>query len=218
MNFFVVLLAAGQGSRFSADIPKTFIEFEGNPLWIKPYSLFREQSWVSKVVVTVPKELLNHHSLELLSRNNDLCVVGGSTRRSSVKKALDVLSSSLTDEEKCQSYVLIHDAARAFLSSGLLLRIKEAVIQFQAVTAAIPSTDSLIKVDIKTSEVKESLSRTEIFRVQTPQAFRFDLIEKAHSEFKDEATDDASMVQTIHPVHFVFGDESNRKVTFQGDL
>ena len=218
MNFFVLLLAAGQGTRFGGDIPKTFVEFDGSPLWVKSYSTFRSCGWISKVFLTIPQTLENHYSLSVLNSHNDTSVIGGKTRRESVQKALEAISNEVPRDQWENSYVFIHDAARAFLSSSLIERLKDAVLQYQAVTAAIPSVDSVVIVDTSTSKIKNSLPRQSIFRVQTPQVFRLDLIERAHQEYIGEPTDDASMVEPFHPVHIVFGEESNRKVTFLSDL
>ncbi len=218
MKFFVVLLAAGQGSRFGADIPKTFVSLEGAPLWMAPYKVFRAQSWVSRVVLTVPPQYLSDSSLVALKQHNDMVIAGGDTRRASVDNALSAIASQLTVEEKSKSFVLIHDAARAFVTADILTRTKDAVVKHSAVTTAIPSTDSLVMVDPVTLRVERSLPRQKMYRVQTPQAFRFDLIEQAHRTYKGNPTDDASMVEPLHPIHVVLGDESNIKVTYRADL
>jgi 2-C-methyl-D-erythritol 4-phosphate cytidylyltransferase len=147
-----------------------------------------------------------------------MVIAGGDTRRASVDNALSAIASQLTVEEKSKSFVLIHDAARAFVTADILTRTKDAVVKHSAVTTAIPSTDSLVMVDPVTLRVERSLPRQKMYRVQTPQAFRFDLIEQAHRTYKGNPTDDASMVEPLHPIHVVLGDESNIKVTYRADL
>jgi 2-C-methyl-D-erythritol 4-phosphate cytidylyltransferase len=129
--------------------------------------------------------------------------------------------------------LLLHDAARPFVSQDIIARVCEALMEHEAVTVAIPSTDTVYEmVDAKVARIPQ---RSAIMRAQTPQAFRLELIVAAYTkalgaDICDEqvcaachlpATDDCGIVHEHMPeipIHIVRGEEQNKKITFKEDI
>ena len=118
------------------------------------------------------------------------------------------------------THVLIHDAARPCTSPELVDRILDALASYAAVVPAVAATDTLIR-DYQ-GRVDAIIDRVHVAGVQTPQAFRFDLILRAHREAKArgfQSSDDGSLVLALgEPVHTVPGERTNIKVTFRDDV
>ncbi|MEE0921883.1 MAG: 2-C-methyl-D-erythritol 4-phosphate cytidylyltransferase, partial [Paludibacteraceae bacterium] len=129
--------------------------------------------------------------------------------------------------------LLLHDAARPFVSQDIIARVCEALEEHEAVTVAIPSTDTVYEmVDGKVARIPQ---RSTIMRAQTPQAFRLELIAEAYTKALGvdglsaeacatchlPATDDCGVVFNHLPevsVHIVLGEEQNKKITFKEDI
>jgi len=146
-----------------------------------------------------------------------LFVTGGSTRRESVFNALSCLESYNPD------YVLIHDGARPWVSASLIENLIKAVIEYNAVIPLQPLTDTPKECDEQGSFVKNHLKRSSTGIAQTPQAFKFSDIHKAHEKAAiandEEFTDDAEIWgRFCGQVAVIPGDPSNKKITFLEDL
>jgi 2-C-methyl-D-erythritol 4-phosphate cytidylyltransferase/2-C-methyl-D-erythritol 2,4-cyclodiphosphate synthase len=143
-------------------------------------------------------------------------VWGGATRQASVRAGLDGLSVS------SPGIVLIHDAARPFVSGALIDRAIAAARQNAAAVPAVAIADTVKKID-KSAIVIETLDRNQLRTVQTPQAFVFDLIVDAHRRAaaagRDDFTDDAALAEWAgHPVSVFEGDPANVKLTTSDDF
>jgi 2-C-methyl-D-erythritol 4-phosphate cytidylyltransferase len=145
-------------------------------------------------------------------------IAGGSERWESSWKAIEAYEG----ERGC---LLLHDCARPFVSQRILEDIAKALEQHEAVTVAVPVTDTLYKVESLKPRVESIPSRSEYMRAQTPQAFHLDTIATAYrralAEGKVAATDDAGIVHTYMPevpIYIVQGDETNRKITYKEDI
>lgn len=139
-------------------------------------------------------------------------VAGGVRRQDSVRNGLEAT-------EGC-SIVVVHDAARPLCPPALLRDVVAAASASGAATAAVPCVDSIKRVDDR-GVVVESVPRLGLVRVQTPQAFRRDLLVEAHRRAVEEgreADDDSALVETFSAVVTVAGDPSNIKVTTPDDL
>jgi 2-C-methyl-D-erythritol 4-phosphate cytidylyltransferase len=130
------------------------------------------------------------------------------------------LAYGLADERKA---LWFHDAARPFVSQRIIAEVAEALEQHEAVTVAIPVTDTLYH--IANSQVKDIPARSEYMRAQTPQAFHYDVVFGAYAQaIADEelrATDDVGVVRKYAPkqkIYIVEGEEANRKITYKEDL
>ncbi len=216
----LVLVAGGTGTRMNSAIPKQFLEIR--PGWmILEETLSRLLSSVRfvSVVVVVPESYIRT-SVETVTRivpeGTDLSVTaGGHCRQESC--AIGVFSISGAPRD----LVMIHDAARPFVSAQLMDRLLRAGRTVGAAIPVIPSRDSLVTAH--DGLVLEYLDRSCINQVQTPQVFRLESIRFAHQEARNSectnACDDATLVNRIgYPVATVDGDPGNLKVTTPEDL
>ena len=194
MNVWGIVVAAGSGDRFGG--AKHVAELGGRPLWQWAAGLL-EEAGVSDVVLVgdVPGG-----------------VAGGTRRQDSVAAGLSEVPGSA-------DIVLIHDAARPLASNELVRRLLDALTEPDVAGAVpgLPLTDTIKRVS--EGKIDGTLERSGLVAVQTPQAFRADVLRKAHREVTLEVTDDASMVEAIGgTVIVVEGDPANLKVTFRADL
>ena len=143
-------------------------------------------------------------------------VSGGATRQASVRAGLEALRATRPD------FVLIHDAARPFLTGALITRAIDAAAEHRAAVPAVPVADTVKKVDEREA-VTETLDRSRLRLVQTPQAFAFDLIVEAHQRAaaagRDDFTDDAALAEWAgHRVTVFPGETTNVKLTTNDDF
>jgi 2-C-methyl-D-erythritol 4-phosphate cytidylyltransferase len=219
-KYSVIIPAAGSGSRLGTNLPKALVPVAGKTILERSISLFLNNPSVCKIIVPVPRGNLN----DLQNKSEDWFgeesgkvsfITGGSTRQESVKLALLELERL---EFSLNNYVLVHDAARCLLSQNLIELVMKEVVEYNAVTVGLLSVDSLKEVDSNKKIVK-SLIRENVWQVQTPQAFRFDILLKAHKQAEHlNYSDDASLVEQNQSVHIVQGQKSNIKITYKEDL
>lgn len=194
-SFAAIIVAAGSGTRFGR--PKHGLLLAGKPLWRWSIDAF-EEAGASEVLVVgdVPGG-----------------VPGGTRRRDSVRAGLDALTSG-------SPIVLIHDAARPLAGVGLIGAVVAALAGtgVQGAIPAIPVTDTIKRSD--GSRIVETIDRSDLVAVQTPQGFRTEALLDAHRSFPTrDATDDAALVERNGgTVVIVDGDRANFKITFPGDL
>lgn len=219
-DFIAIILAAGKGTRLGAGRSKGLLELSSpeDLVIVRVLRTFSAESRIKEFVVTSsPDEIADFKNLklaELLNRPVSI-IEGGASRQESVKAALEFIERRGADE---YGYVLVHDAARCLLSSALVQASVDGAIKHGAITTALPVIDSIKEVNAG-KEVVCSLDRSKLWAVQTPQAFKFELLLKAHNQSTaPDATDDASLVEKIGKVHVVPGERTNFKVTTKEDL
>jgi 2-C-methyl-D-erythritol 4-phosphate cytidylyltransferase len=199
MEAGVVLVAAGEGRRFGG--PKAFVDLEGRTLLERAAAAFAA---LRDRVAVVRKEDMARVRLP-----GWRVVAGGVRRRDSVANGLLALGPG-TDA------VLVHDAARPLVSAALVERVLAALSRHPAVVPAVPLSDTVKRV--RGDTVLETLDRTTLMAVQTPQGFRVDLLRRALSR-EEDATDEAALVERLPAdVRTVAGDPLNLKVTAPEDL
>lgn len=203
-----IIVAAGQGLRAGGDVPKQFAPLGGRPMLAYSVAALRDHPAVSQVVVAVgagQEALLAHAVGEVAS------VAGGATRRLSVLAALEALA----DDPPAR--VLIHDAARPFLSHAVIDRLLAPLDACEGAIPVLPVADTLVRHD---GMLGETVARDHLYRVQTPQAFVFDAVLAAHRGWTGpEPTDDAQMVRDAgHEVTIVAGDAMLEKITHPADF
>lgn len=190
-----MVLAAGSGVRYGG--PKHDLELDGVPLWRRSVSVL-EATEIDTVIVVGPVEG---------------GIPGGARRRDSVAAGLATIPDDV-------DWVLIHDAARPLLTRALVTTVIDAVLagNSDAVVPALAVTDTLKLVS--DGMVIETVDRSQLVAVQTPQAFRLPLLREAHLvDPDDDATDDAGLVERVGgTVAVVPGDRINIKITHAGDL
>jgi len=211
-KIYVVIPAAGSGSRMRAFIPKLLLELAGVPIIVRTLRTILTLECVEQIVVTAPRDYLEQYERLLVAESRKVnVIIGGTSRQESVCKALDFIKA---DDD---ALVLIHDGARCFVTLDVLKRAIEGAVRFHAITVAVPVVDSIKRAN-GDKVVLESLDRSSLWSIQTPQVFEYGIIKKAHASKCDMSTDDASLVEKVFPVHIVLGDEKNFKVTTPFDL
>ncbi|GIW40058.1 MAG: 2-C-methyl-D-erythritol 4-phosphate cytidylyltransferase [Candidatus Binatia bacterium] len=216
MEVGALVAAAGQGTRLGETLPKAFVELEGRPLLWWTVSALARSPHIGSLTVAVPAGCVERASDALREiRAFPIRVVeGGATRQESVYRAL-------RSSPEHWALVLVHDAARPFVSPRLVEDCIHAAAELEAVVAALPVTDTIKEVD-SSGKVLRTLDRVRLRAVQTPQVFRRSLLAEAHERARQEgyrATDDAALVERLgRPVWVVRGSRENRKITTPEDL
>ena len=209
----VVIVAAGSASRMGG-IDKVMAPLAGEPMIARTARAFQECDAVKKIVVVTRQDLI----LPITSLCSGMdkvkaVVAGGSSRQESVHLGLNALSGEV-------QLVAVHDGARPLVSWQLIDRVIRAANTYGAAAPAIPVKDT-IKV-VQGGVVKTTPDRSELYAVQTPQVFDFDLLRGALKKVEQEqlqVTDDCSAVEQMGMrVKIVEGDERNLKVTTPMDL
>ncbi len=213
-----IILAAGKGDRFENETPKQFVKLAGLPLITHTLKIFNNYPDIKEIIIVTLKEYIEK-TWELVSlyglNKVTKIVLGGATRQESSKIGIDCCGAD-TD------FLLIHDSVRPFLSNFALKKMIEAVKKYKAVDMVIPSADTIVEVD-KRNFIVNIPDRAKHRRGQTPQAFEYSLIKKAHEKaIKDNLsnfTDDCSLVLRLgHKVYTVNGEEQNIKITYPLDF
>ena len=215
MKNIAVILAAGNGLRFGGKVPKQFIVLQNKAVLRHSVETFMNAKNIDELVLIVNKNYIDNYLkiIKLLNYTKDLFLVeGGSTRQESVKKAIDYLSTK--NEE---AIVLVHDAARPFVTEKIIDDNIEAVKQYKCCTTAIPCTDSVYVTEngLFTKELK----RENVYLAQTPQSAYLSIYKKSLDNVNEIYTDDAAIFASQGYVpHIVPGDKKNVKITFPEDI
>jgi 2-C-methyl-D-erythritol 4-phosphate cytidylyltransferase len=216
MMVSVVVPAAGEGRRMRAPgAPrKQFRELGGEPLLVRTLRVFDRHPGVDSLVVAGPPgeeaslaEALRGYGLGKLHA----VVVGGATRQASVGEGLAAVPEGT-------ELVLVHDAVRPFVSAASISAVIAVSKEEGAAALAIPVADTLRRGE-PGGTFAETVPREDLWRMQTPQAFRLDLLREAHTRFRDAVgTDEVELVRRLgHPVRVVEGSPFNLKVTTPED-
>jgi len=245
LSFAVIIPAAGTGKRFAggeSNRNKLEQELAGRPVFLRSVELFLNRDNVKQIIVAVNPhavdefqfrwgDKLNFHGVEV--------VPGGKVERwETVKNALAAVSDQCT-------HVAIHDAARPLATAKLIDRVFEAAKQYDAVTPAVPVSATLKKVQTvdqaddadkdpldailgsvgkpitNMQHVVETIDRTNLVAVQTPQAFAIDLLRRAYADVgnAEVVTDDAALIEALgEMVYVVEGETTNLKITVPADM
>jgi len=206
-----IIAAGGRGARFGGDTPKQLLTLGGRSILQRTIEAFVASSCITELVVALPRELAQSPPRYVTHTGKPTRIVeGGDRRQDSVARAFLSIS---TEAE----VVVIHDAARPFVTDGLIRRTIEAARDTGAAIAALPARDTVKQTDAA-GIVIGTLSRDEIHLAQTPQAFRVDILREALAR-GGEATDEAALVERAgHRVRVVPGDPENLKITTPADL
>ena len=207
----VILVAAGRGARFGRD--KLWEPLGGRPVLAHALAALAAPPVARLALVVASERLREARALtdELAQAGSLPAVVvpGGARRQDSVRNGLSALGP-------CE-WVAVHDAARPFVTQALLQRTLAAAQATGAAVAAVPLTDTVKRV--QAGIVVETLTRAELWAVQTPQVFRTSLLARAHREATDEVTDDATLVERGGgQIGVAEGAYDNIKITTPEDL
>jgi len=212
-----VIVAAGRGYRAGGELPKQYREIVGEPV-IRPTLLaFLGHPQIDAVQAVIHPDDAGAFRAATAGLNNLLPPVsGGATRQASVRAGLEALRNTAPD------LVLIHDAARPFLTSALIAKAITAAEAHGAAVPAIAITDTVKKID-EQDTVSETLDRSRLRTVQTPQAFAYNLIVELHHRAaaagREDFTDDAALAEWAgHRVSVFAGEPTNVKLTTNDDF
>jgi 2-C-methyl-D-erythritol 4-phosphate cytidylyltransferase len=215
MNYKVVIPAAGQGKRMKAGKNKQFIKLRDVPVIIHTLRVFEQDAWCEEIILAVNQDEMGQFQ-ELLSSYhiNKVCslIIGGEERQHSVYNGLKVL--------KNEGIVLIHDGARPFVTEEAIHRLVRVAFEEKAAVLGVPVKDTMKRV--QGGAIIDTIERSSLWAIQTPQAFLVPFIKHAHEEARKQSflgTDDASLVEQIgERVKVVESDYDNIKLTTPEDL
>ena len=212
----VIIVAGGSGTRVGGQELKQFRWIAGKPMLLHSLQTFMARPDVISVVCVLRPALAGDPPPWIFQCDVDrlMISIGGKTRQQSVANGLE----DLVDEAKI---VLIHDAARPGVTDSMIGRVIDAVRHDGAAIAALPVTDTIKSVDAA-GRITQTVDRSRLWRAQTPQGFRREIIVGAHNEAapgKIDATDDAALCERLGiPVTVVQGDERAMKITEEADF
>lgn len=242
MKVCVIIPAAGRSSRFG-ESDKLLQDIGGRPMLVRTVEIFSKRDEVDRIIVAGPPDDMDRFRERFgatLGFLGAAVVEGGRADRwETVRNALAAVPENAT-------HIAVHDAARPGIDKALLDRIFEAAQSQPAVVPGVRITatvkrispevvkveaheedgiaDSILggagRLEIRTRRVLETISRENLFEIQTPQVFEADLLKRAYAQDNmDGATDDASLVERLNePVYVIEGNPENIKVTTPEDL
>lgn len=215
-NIGIIIPAAGQDQRMGKKINKQFLNLLGKPILYHTIKSFVDWGKAAEIVVVLNTEEFDHFNdkIKRFFSNMDTRIItadGGKSRKESVYNGIKSLKKDV-------EYVMIHDGARPLITVDLIESTYQAVKKFEAVSCGVKVKDTIKIVDESFS--RKTLNRDSLRAIQTPQAFKTDLIISAHENFsKDAALDDASLVEELgKKVYIISGDYNNLKITSAEDL
>jgi len=215
MKVGAIIPAAGRGKRIGASVPKQFLEIQGRPLLHHTLMVFASCKLIDYVVLVMPRADVDEMGEDWLNKYEIVrkVVVGGEQRQDSVYNGFNSL-------EEGTDIVVVHDGVRPFTTPQMITATVEAAQQHGAAITAIPVSDTVKQAE--DGFVKQTVSRDGLWRVQTPQAFQYGLLQQAFKKAKKDSyygTDEGSLVEYLgERVKIVPGSELNIKITRKEDL
>jgi 2-C-methyl-D-erythritol 4-phosphate cytidylyltransferase len=214
VSTWAVLVAAGRGERLGGHRPKAFAPLAGRVLLAESLERLEASAWIDAIVVVVPEEWEEPAILlaeELGAGKVNSAVPGGVTRPDSVRAGLAEVPDDVL-------IALVHDAARPFLPEEVIDRVLGGLEEgWDGVVAGLPLADTVKRVDAH-GRVAETVDRTGLYAIQTPQAFPVHTLRQA-LERGGDASDCAGFVeQAGGRVRVVEGDSRLVKITIRSDL
>jgi 2-C-methyl-D-erythritol 4-phosphate cytidylyltransferase len=232
-NVAAIIVAAGTGSRMGThSVPKQFLKIGGVPILAHTLKKFEDFSRIDQILLVTRRDdqgACENLIKEIGAQKIVALVEGGKERQDSVFNGLLHLNQET-------EIVLIHDAVRMFVSEPILAESIRSARKYGASVTAVPVKDTIKKVTTHPAEsqehdefacddglfVLETLNRQELWQIQTPQTFQYDLIFAIHQKAREigfYGTDDAMLVEHFgHPVKIVSGSYRNIKITTPDDL
>jgi len=212
MEADAIIVAGGSGVRFGTK--KQFMNMGGVPVIRRTVLCFDSHPFVTHIVVVVPAEDIEQVKEILRGLSTPLDITaGGATRQESVYNGLQIATSA--------DVILIHDGVRPLVSQSLISRVFAGITDLDACIPGIAMPDTLKKADGQS--VVKTISRDNVYQIQTPQAFKRKGLLEAHTQARDHnignLTDDSSLIENAGgKVGLVSGDPFNIKITLKEDI
>ncbi|NQV76670.1 MAG: 2-C-methyl-D-erythritol 4-phosphate cytidylyltransferase [Bacteroidetes bacterium] len=212
MKYYAIIVGAGFGSRMQSEVPKQFMLLNGKPILMHTIEAFHYSDFKPEIIVVLNVDFHTYWE-QLCEKYNfsipHTLIKGGLQRFHSVKNGIKAIRG--------KSVIAIHDAVRPLASNELICCSFREAEQTGNAVVAIKSKDSVRQQKGNSSL---SLNRDEIYLIQTPQTFQFEILNKAYKqEYRNEFTDDASVVErTGITLNLIEGESKNLKITFPEDL
>lgn len=216
MSVCAIVPAGGSGTRMGGTVPKQFQSLNGKPILYHTIKTLQNCETISEIILVVPEKEYETANTDWLGKLEIVkkVVIGGEKRQDSVYNGFCEVSQ---DSE----IVLVHDGVRPFLSQKMIADSIDAAREYGAAITAIPVHDTIKRVDTS-GLVSQTIDREGLWRVQTPQAFRYSLLLDAFNKAKSEnfyGTDEGALIEHLgEPVKIVEGLEQNIKITRPEDL
>ncbi|UIR57024.1 2-C-methyl-D-erythritol 4-phosphate cytidylyltransferase [Sphingobacterium sp. SRCM116780] len=215
---FVLIVAAGKGSRMQSDLPKQYLLLHNKPVLMHTIEQFYASKTQPQIIVALHPEMEGFwESLcqEYQFHIPHAITYGGSSRFQTVKKGIAYIKNLQLQSDHCA--IAVHDAARPLIAIETIDAAFEKVKEGKAVVVAKQSTDS---VRLTTANKSEAIDRNIVWLVQTPQIFEASLLERAYQQEEEVTfTDDASVVEKLgNFIEIVQGHYTNIKITYPEDI
>lgn len=218
MYITAIIPAAGMGSRMKTRENKLFMKLDKKPVLYHTLKNFVDNSFIDQIILVLQENEINRckevvlRYFESKKSRIDL-IVGGKSRKESVSRGIEAVDQK-TD------YIIIHDGARPLVSSKIINNVIGALEKDSAVTTGVNVKDT-IKIKDQNNYVVKTINRNNLTSIQTPQAFSYDLIKKAHQSniYDNKITDDAYLVELMNEnVKIINGSYENIKITTPIDI
>lgn len=218
MRTAAIIVAAGRGIRLGTNIPKQFLEINGKPLLYYTVEKFQQCSAVDDIILVVPDDHLNEKVKPVLNNQTfskiQGIVAGGKERYHSVYNGLCAVNQQ-------PDIAIIHDGVRPFISISTIEQAIALCVEWDAVVVAVPVKDTI--KEIRNGIVSHTLPRDNLWAIQTPQVFKYNLILKGYNNLgkrhHPEITDDAMLLEQLgFRVRILKGSYSNIKITSADDF
>lgn len=214
----VIIPAAGQGKRMGTNIKKQYLKIGDKPIILHTIEKFIKLPSIDEVIVVIAKEDIEYFNNQILKhsdfKHKIKITAGGKERQESVYNGLMTISDNT-------EFVLIHDAARPFVSEKDINKLIEATIIYGACVLGVKVKDT-IKIADEENYICNTPDRNKLWAIQTPQGFKKDIILEAHKKAKEDnyiGTDDGVLAERLgYRVKIIEGNYENIKITTAEDL
>lgn len=211
MNIYAILLCGGSGTRMGVKENKTLLPVGRQPAIVRCFRAFQEMTDGAVLVTRAGEETLFAEVMQKYGCSPLAIVPGGADRQASSLRGLQALPADA-------QIALIHDGARPFVTGDVIRRVIDSVSQCGSGVAAVPARDTIKRAD-KDGRVTETLDRSQLWHMQTPQGFFVRDLLFAHETVPVRCTDDAALMEAAgFPVQLVAGSPDNIKLTSPEDL
>ncbi len=214
-KIYLIIVAAGSGSRLSSTTPKQYIKIAGKSILHHTIEAFKTIDNIEEICVVINPNHQDMFEQSVKGYDNIISCAGGATRQQSVYNGLNAITSP-----KDSDIILIHDAARPFVSAKEIKALLNEMSSHKAATLAMKAVDTL-RYGNDEAMAMQNIERENLWAIQTPQAFHYSAIKQAHDNCDNNKhyTDDSAIISDMGiDVKLVKGSRKNFKITTKEDL